>query len=106
MIEAGLSRAAHPLAEQQGLNIAIRTGRIPIAPQPETCNFNMNMELPAYDIERNRFVFPRSPYEPIGILHFTDLKRFSVLSLRSIPRGGEINVPFHFLDWVASQTPG
>ena len=103
MIEQGLSRSVQTLAEQQGLNLAIRTGRIPVATMPQTCNYTMNQGLPAFDTKRNLFVFPKPPRDPIGVLHFTHLKRFTTLMLPRVPQGGEVLVPIHFLDWVASQ---
>jgi len=102
MIEAGLARAVHPLVEQQALNIAIRAGRIPVAPQPLTSNYVMNRELPCIDTDKNRFVLPRPPHETIGILHLNDLKQFSRLVLRCFPGGGTASVPIHFLGWVGS----
>jgi hypothetical protein len=100
MTEAGLSRAVHNLVEQQALNIAIRAGKIPVAPQPQVCNFTLNQELPGFDTETSRFVLPRPPHEPIAVLHFTDLKTFSHLTLPRVPQGGEVQVPIHFLDWL------
>ncbi len=103
MIAQGLSRSVQPLAEQQGLNIAIRTGRIPVAAMPQNCNYIMNQSLPAFDTKRNLFVFPKPPHDAIGVLHLTDLKGFSSLTLPRVPQGGEVLVPIHFLDWVVSQ---
>lgn len=104
-IELGLSRFVHPLTEQQGLNIAIRTGRIEVAPMPIICNYNMNQGLPGYDTRSHRFVVPDPPHEAIGVLHFTDLKNFTQLSLPRLPQGGEVLVPFHFLDWLSFAGP-
>jgi hypothetical protein len=101
MIETGLARGDHPLVEQQALNIAIRTGRIPVAPQPLTSNYVMNRGLPYVDTKKGRFVLPHPPHETIGILHLNDLKEFSRLALSCHPDGGTALFPIHFLDWVA-----
>ncbi|HKF72367.1 MAG TPA: hypothetical protein VKB68_11495 [Stellaceae bacterium] len=101
LIEAGLSRSVHPLVEQQALNIAIRSGRIAVAPQPMTSNYVMNHALPWIDTDNARFVMPRPPHETIGILHLNDLKEFSTLVLQCLPSGRKALVPIHFLDLVA-----
>ncbi|HKX10062.1 MAG TPA: hypothetical protein VJN67_17815 [Stellaceae bacterium] len=100
LIEAGLSRAVHPLVEQQALNIAIRTGRIAVAPQPMTSNYVMNRGLPWIDTDNARFVMPQPPHETIGILHLNDLKTFSTLVLQCLPSGQKALAPIHFLDLV------
>jgi len=102
MIEAGLSRGVHPLVEQQALNIAIRSGKIPVAPQPMTSNYALNRGLPCIDTHNHRFVMPRPPHESIGILHLNDLKQFSSLILHCLPSGRSALVPIHFLDWISS----
>jgi hypothetical protein len=102
LLEAGLSRAVSNLTEQQALNIAIRTGRIPVSPQPTICNFTLNQDLPAFDSERNRFVRREPPHEPIGVIHFTDLKFLTHLTLTHIPAGDTRAVPIQFLDWLGA----
>ncbi len=59
------------MIDQIALNAAIHDGRIREERLPATCNWIAHLSTPAWHAEKQAFVEPDPPYEPIGILHLT-----------------------------------
>ncbi|MBV8193514.1 MAG: hypothetical protein JOY64_07180 [Alphaproteobacteria bacterium] len=83
------------LADQLALNVLIYDRGFPHEPLPARCNWPIHHATPAWDAERDLFVEPAMPYEPIGILHMTIYtKHLAAIDVRELggARAGEVRL--------------
>ena len=87
-----LQRSAD-MTDQITLNVLVYDHGFACEPLPSRCNWPVHHATPAWDAERNLFVEPAMPYEPLGILHLTiHTKRLPTLDVRELggPHDGEV----------------
>jgi hypothetical protein len=97
-LEKALPNAFHKLIEQQALTVAIRQGRIPVAPQPRETNYVCGSGLPWYSADQRAFTMPADEARPIGVVHLTDCKDFPVLRIPHFPDGTMRPTPLIYRD--------
>jgi hypothetical protein len=79
-----LQRSAN-MTDQIALNVLVYDKGFSCEPLPSRCNWPIHHATPAWDAERQLFVEPAMPYEPLGILHMTIYtKRLATLDVREI----------------------
>ena len=79
-----LQRSAD-MTDQIALNVLVYDHGFACEPLPSRCNWPVHHATPAWDAERNLFVEPAMPYEPLGILHLTiHTKRLETLDVREL----------------------
>jgi hypothetical protein len=91
-----LARQFHFMAEQQALNIAIRQGRIAVAPQPQEANYTCHLELPWYSAQKGVFTMPGAQERVLGIVHLCDTKNFALLPIPQFPQGQPRAMPLDY----------
>jgi hypothetical protein len=91
-----LARQFHFMAEQQALNVAIRQGRIPVAPQPQEANYTCHLELPWYSPEKGVFTMPGAEDRVLGTIHLCDTKNFALLPIPQFPHGQPRAMPLDY----------
>jgi hypothetical protein len=87
-----LQRSAN-MTDQIALNVLVYDKGFSCEPLPSRCNWPIHHATPAWDAERQLFVEPAMPYEPLGILHMTIYtKRLATLDVREIggPHAGQV----------------
>lgn len=82
-----LTRQVNFMAEQLALNVAIRQGRIPVAPQPQEANYTCHQELPWYSAQKGVFTMPGAEDRVLGTVHLCDTKNFPLLPIPQFPHG-------------------
>lgn len=79
-----LQRSAD-MTDQIALNVLVYDHGFACEPLPSRCNWPVHHATPAWDAERNLFVEPAMPFEPLGILHLTIYtKRLATLDVREL----------------------
>ena len=87
-----LQRSAN-MTDQIALNVLVYDHGFACEPLPSRCNWPIHHATPAWDAERQLFVEPAMPYEPLGILHMTIYtKRLATMDVRELggPHAGEV----------------
>ena len=92
----GLRGGFNKLVEQQALCIAIRQGRIPVAPQSQETNFVCAHGLPWFDPDSRKFALPKRRDALIGIVHLTDFKDCQVAPIPTFPYGNKLPMSLRF----------
>jgi hypothetical protein len=82
-----LARNFHFLMDQLALNIAIRSGAVAAAPQPQEANFTCHLELPWYSEKTGLLTLPGDESRPLGIVHLCDVKQYALLPVPQFPYG-------------------
>jgi hypothetical protein len=82
-----LARHYHFMVEQQALNVAIRSGAVPTAPQPWEANYTCHMELPWYAADKGVFTIPGDEKRVLGVIHLCDTKKYKQLPIPHFPYG-------------------
>jgi len=91
-----LARRFHFMAEQQALNVGIRQGRIPVAPQPQEANYTCHLELPWYSAGKGVFTMPGAEDRVLGTVHLCDAKKFALLPIPQFPHGQPQAMPLDY----------
>ncbi|HTE82877.1 MAG TPA: hypothetical protein VK634_19485, partial [Reyranella sp.] len=79
-----LQRSAD-MTDQIALNVLVYDHGFACEPLPSRCNWPIHHATPAWDAERELFVEPAMPYDPLGILHMTIYtKRLATLDVREL----------------------
>ena len=89
---AALQRSTD-LTDQLALNVLVYDKGFRHEPLPSRCNWPVHHATPAWDAERELFVEPAMPYDPLGILHMTIYtKKLAALDVRELggSRAGEV----------------
>ena len=92
VLDEALQRSTD-MADQIALNVLVYDRGFSHEPLPSRCNWPVHHATPAWDADRELFVEPAMPYEPLGILHLTIYtKRLAALDVREIggPRAGRV----------------
>lgn len=95
----GLARQANFYIDQNSLNVAIRSGDIPIQPMPASANHICIHGLPEYDTRKRLFMVPGRD-EPVGILHLTDVKLCPTQPIIQRPSGESRDMSLFYFDWL------
>jgi hypothetical protein len=83
------------MTDQIALNVLVYDRGFRYEPLPSRCNWPVHHATPFWDAERQLFVEPAMPYEPLGILHLTIYtKRLATLDVRELggERAGEVRM--------------
>ena len=88
----------HPLVEQQSLNLACLEGEISYVPMPSIYNWNLTTLQPVWNRAIASLVDPRQPEVPIGVIHFTDVKQYSMFPVHEL-NGGPLQIPLRYQDF-------
>jgi hypothetical protein len=73
------------MTDQIALNVMVYDRGFSYEPLPSRCNWPVHHATPAWDAERQLFVEPAMPHEPLGILHLTIYtKRLKALDVREL----------------------
>ena len=81
------------MTDQITLNVLVYDQGFACEPLPSRCNWPVHHATPVWDADRNLFVEPAMPYEPLGILHLTIYtKRLATLDVRELggPHAGQV----------------
>ena len=81
------------LTDQLALNVLVYDQGFGHEPLPSRCNWPIHHATPAWDAERELFVEPAMPYDPLGILHMTIYtKKLAALDVRELggPHAGQV----------------
>ena len=91
-----LARYYHPAVEQLALNVGIRRGLVPVAPQSQDANFTCHLDLPWYRPEDGVFTFPADRNRKLGVIHLCDAKHFPLLPIPQFPDGAVRQMPLDY----------
>jgi hypothetical protein len=83
------------MTDQIALNVLVYDRGFAHEPLPSRCNWPAHHATPAWDADRQLFVEPAMPYDPLGILHLTIYtKRLAAIDVREVsgPRAGEVRM--------------
>jgi hypothetical protein len=83
------------LTDQLALNVLVYDKGFRHEPLPSRCNWPIHHATPFWDAERNLFVEPAMPYDPLGILHMTIYtKKLAALDVRELggPHAGQVRL--------------
>jgi hypothetical protein len=91
-----LDRNRHFMMDQLALNVAIRSGAIPAAPQPQEANYTCHLELPWYAEDKGVFTIPGDASRVLGIVHLCDAKQYALLPVPHFPYGVSNDMPLAY----------
>ena len=100
LFSASLGRAILFVSEQMALNVALRTGDLPVSLMPARCNWICYRAQPLASDDGTLLLDPQPPYLPLGIVHLAGYhhsRKRDPVELKTVG-GGALVRPLSFID--------